>query len=241
MEKIMNKKFFLIFALIILLNLTGCANFTPIQIGGYGEAAKQNTDVEISEKLEEPSPSIIADFYDNTGNRYLSVSGKKFKIDPNKIQTYSYDTSGKWISSYEMSSIMSIDIDGHKIESCGSTILFADSRLEKCDIDFSRVIYTSDSFDEELDPRISSPADIRAEDWLTIRLWWSQKSLNNKRRSKAVIIQSQLGNPICMYMGKDVRWDIPRNLPKTTRIKIDDKSLYIHRANFAIIDTDLIN
>lgn len=55
-----------------------------------------------------------------------------------------------------------------------------------------------------------------------------------------VIIQSQLGNPICVYSGDDVAWDIPKNLPKTTMVTIDGKVLYIHRANFSIVDMRLI-
>lgn len=55
-----------------------------------------------------------------------------------------------------------------------------------------------------------------------------------------VIIQSQLGNPICVYSGDDVTWDIPKNVPKTTMVTIDGKVLYIHRANFSIVDMGLI-
>lgn len=43
-----------------------------------------------------------------------------------------------------------------------------------------------------------------------------------------------------MYMGKDVSWDIPSNLPKTTMVTIDGKVLYVHRSNVSIIDTELI-
>lgn len=55
-----------------------------------------------------------------------------------------------------------------------------------------------------------------------------------------MVIQSQMGNPICMFMGDEVSWNIPRNLPKTTELLIDNKAVYIHRANFAIIDTKLL-
>lgn len=56
-----------------------------------------------------------------------------------------------------------------------------------------------------------------------------------------VVIQSQLGNPICAYSGKDVYWKVCEDLPKTTKLMIDDKALYIHRANFQIIDLALLN
>lgn len=195
-------------------------------------------------KAEENDVSLTytADFYDNFGGRWLSVEGKTFSISPNKIKTYSWDSDGSWISSYEMSSVMSIEIDGNKIESCGSTVIFADSRLEKCDIDFEEEISTGESDNGNQNSSISQPSDLRVDDWFRIRHWWmGQKNLNNKEHgSRLVIIQSQLGNPICVYSGNDVSWDIPKNLPKTTMVTIDGKVLYIHRANFSIVDMDLI-
>ena len=57
---------------------------------------------------------------------------------------------------------------------------------------------------------------------------------------KTIIISSQTGIPIGIYQGKSVYVTIPDDMPKTTRIIIDDKSLYIHRANYNILDTSLI-
>lgn len=39
----------------------------------------------------------------------------------------------------------------------------------------------------------------------------------------------------------DVYWKVCEDLPKTTKLMIDDKALYIHRANFQIIDLALLN
>lgn len=129
------------------------------------------------------SLTYTADFYDNSGGRWLSVEGKSFSISPNKVKTYSWDSDGPWISSYEMSSVMSIEIDGNHIESCGSTVIFSDSRLEKCDIDFSEEVSTSESADASEDSSISQPTDIRMDDWFRIQRWWmGQKSLNNGSR-----------------------------------------------------------
>lgn len=189
------------------------------------------------------SLTYTADFYDNFGGRWLSVDGKSFSISPNKVKTYSWDSDGSWISSYEMSSVMSIEIDGNKIESCGSTVIFSDSRLEKCDIDFEEEISTDEAGNTSQNSSISQPSDIRIDDWFRIQHWWmGQKNLNNKEQgSRLVVIQSQLGNPICVYSGNEVSWDIPKNLPKTTMVTIDGKVLYIHRANFSIIDMYLID
>jgi len=227
--KIWNRSKMISAALIIILGLTGCSNTTT-----FGSQATNETE------MQDDSLTYIADFYDNTGGRWFSVEGKVFSINPNKIKTYSWDSSGAWIYSYEMSSIMSITIDGKQIESCGSTVIFADSRLEKCDIDFEEAVITQEA-GEEYDSQITQPSEIRFDDWWQISLWWRTKNLDNKNRNtRLVIIQSQLGNPICVYSGNEVSWDIPSNLPKTTRIIIDGKTLYIHRSNFSIIDTALI-
>ena len=39
----------------------------------------------------------------------------------------------------------------------------------------------------------------------------------------------------------EVYWEICQDLPKTTKLMIDGKTLYIHRANFQIIDKALLN
>lgn len=56
-----------------------------------------------------------------------------------------------------------------------------------------------------------------------------------------VVIQSQLGDPICAYSGDGVYYEVCEDLPKTTKLMIDGKALYIHRANFQIIDKELLN
>ena len=39
---------------------------------------------------------------------------------------------------------------------------------------------------------------------------------------------------------KKVYWEVEDDLPKTTKLMIDGKPLYIHRANFQIIDKKLL-
>ena len=67
-----------------------------------------------------------------------------------------------------------------------------------------------------------------------------QKKRNIRSIEKKNRIQSQLGVPICAYSGEKVYWEIPDDLPKMTKLMIDGKALYIHRANFEIIDKDLL-
>ena len=87
---------------------------------------------------------------------------------------------------------------------------------------------------------ITTPDDLRWRDHWTLNWWWITKDIeNDSRGSRVVIIQSQEGDPICMFVGNDVTWDVSRNLPKTTEICIDGKMVYIHRANYAIVDTSV--
>ena len=55
-----------------------------------------------------------------------------------------------------------------------------------------------------------------------------------------IIVSSQMGVPIGVYQGKDVYVSVPDDLPKTTHLSIDGKSLYIHRANYTILDADML-
>ena len=67
-------------------------------------------------------------------------------------------------------------------------------------------------------------------------------SIKNKfGKSRVVVIKSQLGQPITAYSGDKVYWTVPKKLPKMTKLMIDGKALYIHRANYQIIDTSLLN
>lgn len=218
-----------VLALGMTFGLCGCTDVeTTTMTAGPSNASEQEP-----EKI-----SFLADFYDNHGEMWLSVEGTTFSISPNKIKEYYFDTDGDWTYHYTMSSVMSIDIDGQSVESCGSTVIFADSRLEKFNIDIPKEV----SLSTGTTATVETPTDLSAEDWFTLDWWWRTKDLENKTHgSKIVIIQSQNGDNICMYCGDEVTWDIPKNLPKTTTVTIDGMPLFIHRANFAIIDKGLLN
>lgn len=63
---------------------------------------------------------------------------------------------------------------------------------------------------------------------------------NKIGKEKVVVISSQMGIPIGVYQGKDVTVSVPEDLPKMTRLNIDGESLYIHRANYVILDSDVL-
>ena len=199
-------------------------------------------DIENSTTIESSDDAVqvsyIAEFYDNHGSQWLSVEGTSFNISPNKVKEYSYDSDGSWISQWTTSSVMSITIDNQHIESCGSTIIFYDTTLEKMNIDIPEDITLSKGDSAN----ISSPYDgyNYYEDMWGLGYWyWPEKQANSKVAARIVVIQSQEGDPICMFAGNEVSWSVSRNLPKTTEVIIDGKVVYIHRSNFSVIDTSI--
>ncbi len=221
----MKKIMAVVLVVVLLFSLCACADVTTITM-------------DTSETSDAVKISYVADFYDNYGSQWLSVEGNSFNISPNKVKEYAYDSDGSWISSWTTSSVMSIDIDGNKIESCGSTVLFYDTRLEKIDINIPQDV----DLTTENGYSVTTPNDLRASDYWDLNWWFITKSQSNTTvRSRAVIIQSQNGNPICMFNGDNVSWEVSRNLPKTTEIIIDGMPVYVHRANFAIVDLSVFN
>lgn len=100
-----------------------------------------------------------------------------------------------------------------------------------------------DGLNSEVDfteERIKSMTDGSLSD-NTIVAEFVNKYKNMFGKSRVVVIKSQLGQPITAYSGEEVYWEIPDDLPKMTKLMIDGKALYIHRANFQIIDKELLN
>ena len=123
-----------------------------------------------------PQLSYIAEFYDNKGLNWLNVEGTSFDIKPNKVKQYGYSSEGYWTYWYDTSSIVSIDIDGKDIETCGSTVLFYDTRLEKIDIELPSVVTLSES---PTAADITVPKDLRGQDYWSLHWWWDTKNLEN--------------------------------------------------------------
>lgn len=169
--------------------------------------------------------TYTASFYDNSGDLFLTTVGEKIYLSENIVKEQTYSSEGGWGYTKTLSSVITITIDGSQIESCGSTIIFAEEGLEP-DVDF----YVE---------RIESQAEGIGDNTLIAKIVNDYK--NKFGKPVVVVIQSQLGDNITAYSGKDVYWEVCQDLPKTTKLMIDGKALYIHRANFQIIDTDLLD
>lgn len=166
--------------------------------------------------------SFDISIYDNFGNNTLNISGDKVQVDANTVKVKSVDSDGNWSTTYEMSSVISNTIDGNNMEQVGNTVIYAERGLNKItDFELPTDIETSGGTFNLLDRNIN---DIK----------------NLIGTSKVVVISSQLGVPIAVYGGDKVYYEIPDDLPKMTKLIVDGKALYIHRANYIILDTNMI-
>ena len=166
--------------------------------------------------------SFDISIYDNFGNNTLNISGDKVQVDANTVKVKSVDSDGNWSTTYEMSSVISNTIDGNNMEQVGNTVIYAERGLNKItDFELPTDIETSGGTFNLLDRNIN---DIK----------------NLIGTPKVVVISSQLGVPIAVYGGDKVYYEIPDDLPKMTKLVVDGKALYIHRANYIILDTNMI-
>ena len=185
----------------------------------------------IKSKINDITASLVGNSYDiytydNNGELTMETSGDKVSISGNRTKSISYDSDGSEITGYDLSSVITITIDGYEIESCGDTCIFVQDGLD-AEVDFNQELIES-----ETDGSLSDNASIAR---------FLNQYKNAFGKSRIVVIKSQLGQPIAAYSGDDVYWEIPDDLPKFTKLMIDDHALYIHRANFQIIDKELID
>ena len=166
-----------------------------------------------------------ASFYSNEGELFMTMTGQKINMESNIVEERVYTDNG-WGYKETLSSVISIFIDGNEVENCGSTVIFAEKGLEP-DVNYKAV------------DTIESTASGIGDNTLIAAPVNRFKNLYGK--SRVVVIQSQLGDPICAYSGDEVYWKVCEDLPKTTKLMIDGKALYIHRANFQIIDKALLD
>lgn len=163
-------------------------------------------------------------FYSNNGNKFMTLTGQKIDINSNVIRELTYDSYG-WGYVETLSSVITITVDGHQMSNCGSTVLFVEKGLTP-DVDFQV-------------ESINSEASGVGDNTIIANIVNRYKNVFGK--PVVAVIQSQLGDPICAFSGNDVYWEVCEDLPKTTKLMIDGHALYIHRANFQLIDIDLLN
>jgi len=121
------------------------------------------------------------------------------------------------------SSVLEITVDGNQMLQVGDTTIFAEEGLDMVE-------------EYEVPENIETS---KGGGFVPIDRFVNDIK-NKLGKEKTIIISSQLGIPIGVYQGNSVYVTVPDNIPKTTRLNIDGKSLYIHRANYTILDTNMI-
>lgn len=208
----MRKKIMAIMVAIAMVSLVGCSGI---------ESFKNDQNV-----LQEGTKGteFTAKVYDSYGSNTLNISGKKVSLDVMKETSNIFDNffSEETDSTY-ISNVLDVTIDGKQVLMVGDTVVFEESGLDMItDFEISDIESSSGGTGLQfLDRSIN-------------------KYANAIGKSKVVVVSSQLGVPIGLYQGDKVYVEVPNDLPKTTRLSIDGKALYIHRANYQIIDADLL-
>lgn len=157
--------------------------------------------------------------FDHYANKTLDMDGRKISVSILKENREAKEDE----ASYD-SSVLEITINGKQMIQVGNTIIFAEDGLDMI---------------EDFD--MNSEIKVEGGGFLTPVDRYINDLKNKIGKDKTIIISSPKGIPIGVFQGKKVYATVPRNLPKMTRLNIDGKSLYIHRANYMILDTDIIN
>lgn len=184
----------------------------------------------IESKLNDIKGDLIgngfnAEAYDNYGEQTMAFSGDKISLKGNRVSETTYTSDGV-STTHTLSSVVTVTIDGKELETCGDTVIFAEKGLEK---DVSETNFASVN---------STSSGALTEN--TLFAYNINKFKNMIGKNRAIVIKSQMGRPICIYSGDNVYYEVCENLPKTTKLMIDGKALYVHRANFQIVDKQLI-
>ena len=138
----------------------------------------------IKSKINDITGSLVGNSYDiytydNYGELTMETSGDKVSISGNRTKSISYDSDGSEITGYDLSSVITITIDGYEIESCGDTCIFVQDGLD-AEVDFNQELIES-----ETDGSFSDNASIAR---------FLNQYKNAFGKSRIVVIKSQLGH-----------------------------------------------
>lgn len=154
----------------------------------------------------------IISSYDNFGNKNMTVKGDKVSMN------------GQY-SNEELSSYINITIDGYEWNHVGNTLIFAQNGVD---------MLTDFQIPEEMNIENNNTSGLISID----KFINSYKNMIGK--SNAIVVYSQTGAPIGLFQGDSCYIEIPNDLPKTTKISIDGKLVYVHRANIDILPSELL-
>ena len=168
---------------------------------------------------------VIDQFTAKFKNSFLGNGGKLTVYDAWGNNTLTLNRVAVGIGVVPDSEVLDIQVDGRQVLHVGSTLLFAEEGLtavEDYDYDYLKRVTGE-----------SKPTYVPLERNLN--------SLANKLgKKRVVVVKSQMGIIVGVYEGNTVAVSVPANLPKTTLVTIDGKALYIHRADYEVLDAALL-
>lgn len=156
--------------------------------------------------------------YDQFGRPIDVVKGKSFDVRRDDT----FDSSDSEGNSNKDSSVIKISVGDEVIRHVGSTMLLVQDGIVK----------VSDA-----------PTQVELENNDAGRPWLNylhQRASNLwKGKAETLMIRSQNGTPIAVFAGDEVSVFAP-DIPKTTRFRIDGKTLVVYRADYTIYPTALL-
>lgn len=163
--------------------------------------------------------NFVISVYDHYANKTLELEGSKITVG-----LFENEANDNAESTGFESSVLEITINGNQMLQVGNTVIFAEKGLDMVE-----------DYEVPTDIEVNSGGGFVPIDRFINDL------KNDIGKEKTIIISSQMGIPLGVYQGEDVYVTVPENLPKMTRLNIDGNSLYIHRANYVILDSEMIN
>lgn len=151
--------------LFAIISCTGCALWDN-EVNELNGSIKGNT--------------YNAGFYTNQGENFMNVSGQKIDLQSNVIKEKTYNSNNGWGYNKTLSSVVTVIIDGKTIESCGSTMIFAENGLNP-EVDFNSPEVIKSTSDGSFGDNVFIASIVN-------------KYKNYFGKSRVVVIQSQLGD-----------------------------------------------
>ena len=158
-------------------------------------------------------------------NSFLGNGGKLTVYDAWGNNTLTLNQVAVGIGVVPNSEVLDVQVDGRQLLHVGSTLLFAEQGLAAVeDFDYAYLQRVTGE---------NKPTYIPLERNLN--------AFGNKLgKKRVVVVKTQMGIVVGIYEGNTVAVSIPDNLPKTTLVTIDGKALYIHRADYEVLDAALL-
>lgn len=158
--------------------------------------------------------------YAQDGTKIDEIKGKSFRI----TRDQRFDTvDGEGYSNND-SQVLQISLGESTIWHVGSTMILEEAGLEDIQSQFN-----TELFIENMDNGTPFLNKMR-ENYQNL---WEGKS-------KTILIRSQDGLPVATYTGNSVEV-FPTDVPKSTWFQVDNKMLFVYRADYTIIDNDLLD